>query len=157
MERPVSGRRPLLASFPPLAFLVALALGQLVHRRWPASLPGGVARPLGVLLLAAGGALDAWAIMTHRRAGTSPIPSAPTVALVADGPYRYSRNPIYLAHALLAIGAGLVATRSAWALPAGMAALRATDRWVVPHEERELTEAFGDEYAHYQQRVRRWL
>ena len=75
---------------------------------------------------------------------------------VTTGPYRVSRNPMYAGQAVALVGAGL-ATGSWWPLAAASVSMLATTRLVTGPEEDYLADRFGDEYAHYRSRVRRWL
>jgi protein-S-isoprenylcysteine O-methyltransferase Ste14 len=141
---------------PPLIFAVGLGLGLALHARFPARLVAGPSRLLGGLLAAAGASLIAWAIATLRAAGTDPRPERPTTALVTEGPYRYTRNPIYVG--MLGIYAGLVLlVGTPWPalfLPTVLAVVR---QGVIAREERYLAGRFGDAFTRYTARVRRWL
>jgi protein-S-isoprenylcysteine O-methyltransferase Ste14 len=90
------------------------------------------------------------------RAHTPVDPTKPTTALVTEGPFRYSRNPIYVALTLLYVGVALL-INALWILllvvPAGLV-LR---YGVIAREEAYLTRKFGDAYRHYTAQVRRWL
>ncbi len=90
------------------------------------------------------------------QAGTDPRPDRPTGALVEAGPFRFSRNPIYLGFLVFAAGAAL-RWASLWGWLAVLAAFLLLDRAVVAREERYLTARFGEAYARYRTRVRRWL
>lgn len=110
----------------------------------------------------AGGLLFLWGIVEILRGarhlegeGTTHTMGTPT-ALVTDGPFARSRNPIYVAMALALVGVA-VALGSVWALGGPLAFVWVLDRSVVPWEEERLTAAFGEAYAAYRARVRRWL
>lgn len=142
---------------PPLLFVGGLALGQLVHKAVPRGfVPQRWRVPLGVALVGGGGALAGWAFTTMRRAHTSPEPWRPTTAIVMHGPFRYTRNPIYVAFTLIYVG--LAAWRNSLAtlllLPAVLTVLR---RGVIEREEAYLERRFGDEYMQYKARARRWV
>ncbi len=90
-----------------------------------------------------------------RRAGTSPFPDQPSNALVTDGPFRFTRNPIYLAFTLITVGlAALRNTR--WILVLLGPALAVLHKGVIEREERYLEQRFGEDYRRYRRRVRRW-
>ncbi|MCE5234376.1 MAG: isoprenylcysteine carboxylmethyltransferase family protein [Mizugakiibacter sp.] len=145
---------------PPLVYLLALLLGWALQRAWPLPLGpaawGPVLRAVGVLLIAAGLGLALWANLRFRAAGTSPVPVRPSAALVEAGPYRWTRNPMYLGLALASAGIALLA-HSGWMLLGALAAALVIDRYAIAREERYLLAAFGQAYADYCARVRRWL
>ena len=142
---------------PPLiyaaGYLAGLGLGRAVPLPRP---PAGVARPLGSLLVAAGVALPAAGITLFGRRGTSVLPVRPTTALVTTGPYRLTRNPMYVGFGLIHAGVALW-RRQTWPLLMVPPVLIAVDRVVIRREEPYLEDVFGDDYRRYRQRVRRWL
>ncbi len=148
---------PGVAAPPPLVFGGALAAGLLAHRLRPTPfLPRAVARPLGWLLLGGGLLLGGSGIRALRNAGTNVDPYKPTTAFVAVGPYRFTRNPLYLALTMMYAGISFLA-RSLWAftlLPGVLAVIRCG---VIEREERYLERKFGAEYRRYKARVRRWV
>lgn len=110
---------------------------------------GGVIAGIGVLM-----ALTAsW---LFRRAGTSPIPFKPTKTLVFRGPYRFTRNPMYLSLTFVTLGFAFW-FNVAWILLGLIAAVLVIDRMVITKEESYLERRFGDAYLGYKARVRRWL
>ncbi|HZX41522.1 MAG TPA: isoprenylcysteine carboxylmethyltransferase family protein [Myxococcaceae bacterium] len=144
---------------PPLVFLAGLAAGVLVDRlvlRRP--VPGGVAARVGLAVLAIGGgvALGGSASRLFRRSGQDPRPWQPTPELVFAGPYRLTRNPMYVGMTLLTIGIG-AAAGTLWTVPFALAALGAVHVLAVLPEERYLTAKFGAPYLEYKARVRRYL
>ncbi|MSP21665.1 MAG: isoprenylcysteine carboxylmethyltransferase family protein [Dehalococcoidia bacterium] len=146
--------RSLLGQIPPIPFIAAVAVGWVLDALWPVDVP--FARPMGVALLVAGVGLDCWSMVTMLRAGTSSVPARTTLKVVTWGPYAWSRNPIYVAHGLVALGLGLALWGTAWVLPAVGAAWWATNRWTVPFEESLLARLFEEEYESYSRRVGRW-
>lgn len=145
---------------PPLYYLIGLIIGFVIQRFYPIYLAKPGHRPilytLGAVWIALGILLIFWAMLTFRRAGTSPIPHRPTTALTSDGPYRLTRNPMYLAMALICIGIGL-AVNMLWPLLSVPVVMVIVDRMVIVKEERYLTSKFGDPYRDYLKRVRRWI
>jgi protein-S-isoprenylcysteine O-methyltransferase Ste14 len=142
---------------PPLLYAVPLAVGLLLHRARPLVLmPRGAAVPSGVLLIAISLGILAAAMISFRRARTSPIPVKPTTAIVETGPYRFTRNPMYVGLAALYLGVTLWVD-SLWPLLFLPIALFAIQRFVIAREERYLEAKFGDQYRGYRARVRRWL
>jgi protein-S-isoprenylcysteine O-methyltransferase Ste14 len=143
---------------PPLALACLVAAGWLLNRVWPAPfMPPGLPRSfIGAALIVLSLAIGLPAVMEFRRAQTSIRPDRPTSAILSTGPYRYSRNPLYLSMFVLVAGFA-VALDSLWQL-AALAALYGVLRWgVVPREEAYLTRKFGAAYLDYARRVRRWL
>jgi protein-S-isoprenylcysteine O-methyltransferase Ste14 len=137
-----------------LAVLVGLALDWLVPLPFvPAALP---VRWLGALLFALALALFAWAIATMTRAGSSVPTSLPTTAIVDTGPYRFTRNPIYLGMVLALVGLA-IAFDSLWLLLTLVPFALVIRYGVVAREEAYLERKFGDVYRRYRSRVRRWL
>jgi protein-S-isoprenylcysteine O-methyltransferase Ste14 len=137
---------------PPLVNLLALLVGLLLDRRVHVPfLPRGVARLLGWPLVGGAMALAAWFARTMRGADTTMHINKPVSRVVQDGPFRYSRNPGYLA--LTMIYAGIAVLRNAlWAVVLLPLVLH-----VIEREERYLERSFGEEYLAYKARVRRWV
>src|SRR5262245_24245473 len=108
-EKTDTGMVPQVANLgimrPPFIYLGAIAIGLLLHFAWPVRLMSrAVSGPLGGIAVLAAVALFLSAVRTFRTAGT-PVPGdLPTTTIVRTGPYRYSRNPIYLAFSLLQLG-----------------------------------------------------
>ena len=145
---------------PPLLFGGGFLAGWLLHRARPFHLfsaaLAGIRPGLGWSILVAGLALSFSGIATFLRAGTAVIPHHPASRLVTDGPYRFTRNPMYLGLTLAYLG-GVVLVDSVWPLLLLPFVLFALTVAVIRREERYLAAAFGDAYAAYRRRVRRWL
>jgi protein-S-isoprenylcysteine O-methyltransferase Ste14 len=142
---------------PPLVYLVGLLVGvglDLVRpARW---LPAELGAWVGVPILIAALALFSSSIRRFRAAGT-PVPgNEPTTAIVRSGPYRFTRNPIYVAFSLLVLGLAC-ALNNLWLLGALAAAVSVMSFVVIPREERYLERRFGAQYLDYKARVGRWL
>jgi protein-S-isoprenylcysteine O-methyltransferase Ste14 len=146
--------------FPPAIYLVGLAAGFLLHKASPQVIATGSfvagARILGWLLVFLWVGLNIWALVTFFRAHTSPNPRRPTTVLAFHGPYRFTRNPMYLSLAFLQVGVALVAN-ALWPLLFAIPTLWVVRRVVIDREEVYLKKKFGQEYVAYLQRVRRWL
>jgi len=142
---------------PPSLFLAALAAGSVLELVFPTNFVHGTARfALGAALLAAGIGLMSAAIRKQRAAGTNIETDRPTETIVRDGPYRYSRNPIYVALVLIYLGVAVLGD-SLWLL-ALLAPLLVVMRFgVIAREEAYLDRKFGDVYRSYRASVRRWL
>jgi protein-S-isoprenylcysteine O-methyltransferase Ste14 len=137
-----------------LAVIAGLALNWLVPLPFlPADLP---ARWLGAMVFVLALALLAWAIVTVTRAGSNVPTYLPTIGIVESGPYRFTRNPIYLGMFLGQIGLA-VAFNSLWLLITLVPFALVIRYGVVAREEVYLARKFGDAYRGYCSRVRRWL
>ena len=151
------GTAPAYRIWPPVALGVPLAVGLLLSAANldPVRLPEAVRIP-GWVLIGLFAAWNGWALAVMARHRTGLLPGQTTTALLERGPFRISRNPLYLGLIILDLGLALLA-RSLWALallPVGVFAL-----WwgaILP-EERYLRLTFAAEYPAYQRRVRRWL
>jgi protein-S-isoprenylcysteine O-methyltransferase Ste14 len=142
---------------PPLVVLASVLLGAVLNITWPLPfVPHALRLPGGSLLVAMAAALFASSIRQFRKAGT-PVPgNKPTTAIVRTGPYRVSRNPIYLAFFALHLGLAIW-INSLWLVATFVATVAIIAVVVIPREERYLTKRFGPEYLEYKASVRRWL
>jgi protein-S-isoprenylcysteine O-methyltransferase Ste14 len=140
---------------PPVLAGGILAAAWVLQRLLP--VPLGPPQPeLGALVIFGALALIGWAVLVLVRAGNDPRPDKPDQAMVEAGPFRFSRNPIYLGF-LLAIAGFALRWGDLWGWIAVVAAHLALDRLVVAKEEAYLATRFGDAYAAYRGRVRRWV
>jgi protein-S-isoprenylcysteine O-methyltransferase Ste14 len=146
-------------ALPPLIFLGFLVAAAVLEAIVPLSVPvtHSLARDVAGAMLAAGGFLII-AMGTRRfaAAGTNVPPTLPTTALVVDGIYRRTRNPLYLGMTLVYLGLGFAAG-SLWAIGVVLPLLWVINVGVVKREERYLERKFGDAYRAYKARVRRWI
>jgi protein-S-isoprenylcysteine O-methyltransferase Ste14 len=143
---------------PPIAWAVAVLTGLAIN--WlmplpfvPAAVPAGW---LGAIVFALALALVAWAIAIITRAGSNVPTNLPTTSIVDTGPYRFTRNPIYLSIVLGLIGLA-IAFNSLWLLLTLVPFALVIRYGVVTREEAYLERKFGDVYRGYRARVRRWL
>ena len=141
-------------ALPPLLLLAALATMLALHMLLPLLLFPW--RAAGAVFGTAGVALVLWEGTIFKRMGTAIHPLARSSFLVRFGPFRFSRNPIYLGMVLILTGAALaLGSATPWLIiPVFIGALA---RQVIAGEERKLTAEFGAEYLEYCTRVRRWL
>ncbi len=141
---------------PPAVF--GVMLGTLLLPRLfslPSPLPKQ-ARAAGIPLMLLGILLGGSAVMVQRRAGTTPNPNHPTTALVQNGPYRFTRNPIYLG--MVALYAGLaILLNEVWNLLLLPVMVLALDRGMIQREEAYLERWFGWRYRRYKKQVHRWI
>jgi protein-S-isoprenylcysteine O-methyltransferase Ste14 len=113
-------------------------------------------RLLGGLFIVGGIALALSAEQAFRRAGTAAKPTEPTTAIVAEGVFRYTRNPMYLGMTVILVGLGF-ATDCLWFFIAAPVAVVAVTKLAIEREERYLEQKFGAAYLDYKARIRRWL
>ena len=144
---------------PPLLYVAGFLVGWLIDRGWPLRIAVGAPtwRTLvGSVFVLAWVGMMIWALATFRRARTTMVPNRPASALATDGPYRVTRNPMYVSLVALYIGASIF-LNSWWPLLFLPVVVFAIQRFVIAREERYLTSAFPVDYPAYCQRVRRWL
>lgn len=144
--------------WPPMLYAGSIVAAILLEREVaPTTHGGGVALAvLGGLLIAAGLTLELGTAWTIRRAKTTIMPHRAASRLVTWGPFRISRNPIYLGNTLLLVGLGLVFD-NLWLVGFAFLAAAATQTLAIAGEERHLARKFGAEWEAYAARVRRWL
>ena len=148
-----------LIALPPVIFVTPLAIGILAHFLF--SLPRLPFEPvsgwlLGAVSGAAGIALILWAARTFAAHDEDPHPTEPTATIVESGPYRHSRNPMYISMALIATGIAL-ALRSYAALASVPISLALIHFLVVRREEAHLDVVLGEPYRAFRARVRRYF
>jgi protein-S-isoprenylcysteine O-methyltransferase Ste14 len=148
---------------PPLVYAAASLLAWWLHGRVPLLLfpmSSEIAAAARVVLMwgtgLTGVALVVYTRLLFVRAGTSLFPNRPTTALVRSGPYRFSRNPMYLSLSLITLALALL-LNTAWLVVLVAVAIAIVDRVIIRREERYLERRFGDVYRAYCARVRRWI
>jgi len=144
---------------PPLVYAGGFAAGYGAHRLLPIRLwpePTALVSLVGWCLIGAGVLLAVSAAFLFRRAGTTPNPAKPTTALVIWGPYRFTRNPMYVGMATLYVG-GTLLLNDPWPLAFLPMVMALVQRYVIVREEAYLERKFGNAYRAYKARVRRWL
>jgi len=142
---------------PPLIYAGALAAGLLANRRYHMPiLPRRIARTLGWPLVACGLAVGFLGSREMRRAETTLDPRKPATTIVTGGPFRYTRNPLYLSMTLIYGGISALADALLPVLLLPIV-LRLMRRGVIEREERYLERKFGDEYIEYKVRTPRWI
>ena len=148
---------PHVLILPPLLYGVALAAGFLLQWIAPHPILSSNARPwVGGALLASGVILAIWGRRVMEGAGTNVNPRLPATAVVSTGPFRLSRNPLYVALTLVYVGLALLAN-ALWVLLFIVPVLVVMHYGVVRREERYLEAKFGDTYRAYRSRVRRYI
>lgn len=148
---------PGIRVIPPLLYLAAFLIGYGLERLWPlteVSWPWNAGA--GVVLICLSVLMVSPAMVRFRRAATPFDVRKPATALVTDGPYRYSRNPGYLALTLLYLGGALL-VESVWVLILLAPTLVVMTHAVIKKEEEHLEAQFGEAYRQYKVKIRRWL
>ena len=157
MNEPKSTDNPGVVAFPGTLYAAAFAIAYGLNLKWPLEvLPQPAARWIGMALCAIGAALILWGIATMRRARTNIYPGLPATALVSDGPFRFTRNPLYVALTILFAGLALEVDM-AWGFIVLVPLLLVMHYGVIRREERYLEGKFGEAYRAYRARVRRYL
>jgi protein-S-isoprenylcysteine O-methyltransferase Ste14 len=143
---------------PPLLFAATFVAGALVERACPIWASSGEAAPAiaGLVLIAAGALLVLGSLGLFARTRTTIVPHRRPRHLVTSGPYRVTRNPMYVAVTTIYVGVAL-RLGLVWPLFLLPLPLAILQKLVIPMEEENLRATFGDEYAEYCRRVRRWL
>lgn len=142
---------------PPLLYVLPLLLARLLQSVIPLPfLPTSIASVAAVLCFIVGIILCVWSIGLFRRSKTSLVPVKPNATLVLHGPYKLSRNPMYLGLLCLYLAAAFW-LNSVWALVLVPLVIGIVQRVVIEKEEQYLEQRFGETYHHYKAHVRRWI
>jgi protein-S-isoprenylcysteine O-methyltransferase Ste14 len=142
---------------PPVYLVLSMGAMAALHFGFPIAQPiGEPYRYAGAVLIGLAAALGAWAVILFRRARTGVVPFSEATTLVMRGPYRFTRNPMYLGMAGILVGTAVsLGSLTPWlVLPAFMRII--AERFIVP-EEAQLERTFGSTYVAYNAAVRRWL
>jgi protein-S-isoprenylcysteine O-methyltransferase Ste14 len=143
--------------FPPMFMIGAVLAGVGLQALLPLRFIDPTAgRWIGGALVVGALALGIWAVLTFRRAGTTPHPHADVTAFVITGPFAFSRNPMYVTNVAFQIGAAFLLD-NAWILFLAPVTGLLLDRVIITGEERYLAGKYGATYDAYRARVRRWL
>ncbi|RTL82374.1 MAG: isoprenylcysteine carboxylmethyltransferase family protein [Hyphomicrobiales bacterium] len=160
MTAPETDAPPARIPWPPLLILGALLVGRALDWAAGGALAGLVAFPgaplLGGLIVALALANDAWCAATFARAKTTILPHRAASHLATGGPFRFSRNPIYVSHVAVVLGLGLLLASPFTVLLTPLLAF-ALQKLSIEPEERHLRAKFGADYRAYVARTRRWL
>jgi protein-S-isoprenylcysteine O-methyltransferase Ste14 len=146
--------------FPPGVPLAAILIGVALQWLWPLDLSIADSSPahywIGGLIVCGGFGLGAWAVLLFRQRDQSPNPRKPTPCIEERGPYRITRNPMYLQMVLVCIGFAVI-LMNGWILALTPVVIWLLQRFAISPEEAYLERKFADEYLAYKDRVRRWL
>lgn len=142
---------------PPLMLTLCLLGMILLHQyRTPTFFLSGEIKNLGYLVILAGIALPLWGAVIFRRRETNIIPYKSPDKMVTEGPFRFSRNPMYLGMLLVLLGAA-VRLASLESLLFVLMFFAVANWWYIPFEEDKMRAVFGEEFDAYKSRVRRWI
>ena len=142
---------------PPLVYLAGIVIGFLATIWMPTKVvPNSVAWTVGGILICCGAVLTGSAISKFKDVGTTVRPDRPASKLVIAGPYKITRNPMYLGLAFVYLGIA-IAGQSVWALMLLPVVLALIQRRAIEPEEAFLEKRFGANYISYKHNVRRWL
>ncbi len=147
--------------FPPAVPVAAILLGIGLDLLWPIDVDALLPAPArywigGAILLATVLGLGLWAVVTMRRSGQSENPWKPTTEIVAKGPFRFTRNPMYLQMVLACAGLAVILA-NVWILLLTPVCAWVLQRFAIRQEEAYLERKFGEAYLAYKRRVRRWV
>lgn len=152
--------RPNVIPWPPLiacaAIAAAIVLRLLVPLPWLPPPMSDILFAVGWVMIAGALAIDITAMRTMSRHKTTIMPNRASEHLVTDGPFSFTRNPIYLANVMMIAAIGLV-SGIVWFLPMALVAGIATQKLAIEREEKHLDARFGKRYRDYVKRVRRWI
>lgn len=142
---------------PPFYAALAVLAGWRLQLRFPLPGPDGFWRWIpGGLLVALAASLMGAGALTLRRHRTTIRPDRAATSLVQDGPYAFTRNPLYLAMSMATLGCAFL-LRASWIFVLWPVVVVMLDRFVIQREERHLSAVFGNGYENYKARVRRWI
>ena len=151
--------KPIKFPWTPVVYLMAVLVALFVDRIRPLEIEPGWTLPLqalGVAIAALGVWLVGWGYGKLFRYRTALLSISPTTHLVTSGPYRFTRNPVYLGYTLAMLGGGLLLANFWMAIIAALTAI-ITHAWIIRSEERHLLARFGFEFEIYCRRTRAWI
>ncbi len=142
---------------PPVVYLGLIILGVGLHFRWPMNfLPIETRVPLGLSIIVLSFVLFGWVVRTFLASKTSLDHRKPTTALISSGPFRFSRNPIYVSMTLFGLGLGVLFD-NLWIVLLMIPAVLIIRFFVISREESFMESKFGEDYLRYKAAVRRWI
>ena len=142
---------------PPLIYFIGFLFAYAMNIFYPIPMLGPpLSIVLALLAVTPSAVLGLWGLFEFWRARTNPLPHKPSSSLVIVGPYRITRNPMYLSLALLYVGFGFL-LNIAWAFVVLPAVIFIVNIYVIKREESYLESKFGEQYRSYKKQVRRWL
>jgi len=153
----LSSDTPNVRVIPPLVYLVGVIIGLLATALMPTKIaPNAVAWLIGGVVILCGVVLAGSALLRFKSVGTTVRPDRAATSLMIEGPYKMTRNPMYLGLAIVYLGI-TIADQSLWALVLFPIVLTIIQRKAIEPEEAFLERRFGANYVSYKASVRRWL
>lgn len=158
MNTPVDDKHgPGVLLHPPIIYAISILLGIGLNNAWPLAMPAGLDnRNYGILLIIVSILLAAWSLYEFHKADTDVRPDKPDSALLTSGPYRFSRNPLYIVLTLIQLTVAIWLD-NLWVMLMVIPSLIVITNYAIVREEQYLETLFGQQYLDYKRRVRRWL
>lgn len=146
---------------PPVAGILTVVIGYVLGRIVPILTAYDLAAPRrywvgGILIAASIGILGVWPIQLFKKSGQNPTPWSETPEIIVLGPYKLTRNPMYLMMVLISLGFAIIFSE-AWILILTPVLAIVLYHIAIKHEEAYLEKAFGEPYRNYRKTVRRWI
>ncbi len=142
---------------PPAIYAGVFGIGFFLERLFPLmALPSGFSKGLSLICAGISAILGLWSFAWFLRKRTSLLPFKPSTVLVTSGPYRFTRNPMYLSLLFVYMGCAFWFDVF-WAIVLAPVVIAIVRYYVIAGEERYLEHAFGRDYLEYKKRVRRWI
>ena len=142
---------------PPIIYAISILSGIGLNNFWPLAMPYGLQnRNYGIALIVIALLLAAWSLYEFYKADTDVRPDKPDSALLTSGPYRLTRNPLYIVLTLAQLTVSIW-LNNLWIVLLVIPSVIVISRYAIAREERYLQTLFGQPYMDYKKRVRRWL
>jgi protein-S-isoprenylcysteine O-methyltransferase Ste14 len=142
---------------PPIIYAISILSGIGLNNIWPQAMPYGLhGRTYGLCLIAVAVLIAVWSLLEFHKADTDVRPDKPDSTLITGGPYRFTRNPLYIVLTLTQLTTA-VWLDNLWILLLVIPSVSIISRYAIAREERYLETLFGQNYLDYKKRVRRWL
>ena len=158
MNTPVDDKHgPDVRLHPPILYAISILLGIGLNNALPLAMPAGLDnRNYGIILIILSILLAAWSLYEFHKADTDVRPDKPDSALLTSGPYRFSRNPLYIVLTLIQLTVAIWLD-NLWVMLMVIPSLIVITYYAIVREEHYLETLFGQQYLDYKRRVRRWL
>jgi protein-S-isoprenylcysteine O-methyltransferase Ste14 len=142
---------------PPIIYAISILTGIGLNNFWPLLMPYDLHnRSYGITLIVIALLLAAWSLYQFYKGDTDVRPDKPDSSLLTSGPYRFTRNPLYIVLTLVQLTAAIW-LNNLWIALHAIPSVIVITRYAIAREERYLEALFGQQYADYKKRVRRWL